>query len=65
MNACQVRFEEGPALPGQYAVHAFLSESKDAVGGSAAMFECLMAFGADQAERNRCVRTEVGDTFER
>lgn len=50
----QVRFEEGPSLPGKYAVHAFLSESNDAVAGSTGMFECVMTFEVDLARRSRC-----------
>lgn len=50
----QVRFEEGPALPGKYAVHAFLAESKDAVAGSTGMFQCIFAFDAELARRKRC-----------
>ncbi|CAM9572532.1 unnamed protein product, partial [Ectocarpus sp. 8 AP-2014] len=48
-----VLFEEGPPLPGKYAVHAFLTESNNAVAGSTAMFECISGFGAEEA---RCSR---------
>ncbi|CBN74759.1 hypothetical protein Esi_0041_0099 [Ectocarpus siliculosus] len=48
-----VFFEEGPPLPGKYAVHAFLTESNNAVAGSTAMFECISGFGAEEA---RCSR---------
>lgn len=50
----QVLFEEGPPLPGRYAVHAFLTESNNAVVGSTAMFECVSTFDADGARRARC-----------
>ena len=49
----QVLFDEGPPLPGKYAVHAFLTESSDAVVGSSAMFECVNVFETDQASRAR------------
>eukprot|EP00903_Cladosiphon_okamuranus_P012671 g11851.t1 len=51
-----VLFEEGPPLPGKYAVYAFLTESDDAVVGSSAMFECIGAFDANQARQARCRR---------
>lgn len=51
---CKVLFEEGPALPGRYAVYAFLTESNNAVVGSSAAFECVGTFDADGARRARC-----------
>ncbi|CAM9469568.1 unnamed protein product, partial [Scytosiphon promiscuus] len=52
-SAGTVLFEEGPSLPGKYAVHAFLTESDDAVVGSTAMFECTSGFDAENAIRAR------------
>lgn len=40
-------------------MHAFLTESDDAVVGSSAMFECVGAFDANRARQARCAKKNL------